>query len=155
MSFSYLTKNLRGKTLSSGTSCSYCTTCPSCSPPCRTTSARCDSEIYSRLQPRIPNLPCAGSSPPWSRNTRRSMRRAPRWSDGKPHNTSDASRKGLSLPGSPSSSPPSLLSYGPPWTHYLGGYQDRLLGGPLGLPDLRCTVPNGVKHKDYRGEVLG
>jgi hypothetical protein len=23
------------------------------------------------------------------------------------------------------------LSYGPPWAHYLGGYQDRLLGGPL------------------------
>jgi hypothetical protein len=35
------------------------------------------------------------------------------------------------------------------------GYQDRLLGGPLGLPDLRCTAPDGVKHKDYRGEVLG
>jgi hypothetical protein len=48
-----------------------------------------------------------------------------------------------------------LLSYGPPWAHYLSGYQDRLLGGPLGLPDLRCTVPDGVKHKDYRGEVLG
>jgi hypothetical protein len=47
------------------------------------------------------------------------------------------------------------LSYGPPWAHYLGGYQDRLLGGPLGLPDLRCTVPDDVKHKDYRGEVLG
>jgi hypothetical protein len=47
------------------------------------------------------------------------------------------------------------LSYGPPWAHYLGGYQDRLLGGPLGLPDLRCTVPDGVKHKYYRGEVLG
>jgi hypothetical protein len=47
------------------------------------------------------------------------------------------------------------LSYGPPWAHYLSGYQDRLLGGPLGLPDLRCTVPDGVKHKDYRGEVLG
>jgi hypothetical protein len=47
------------------------------------------------------------------------------------------------------------LSYGPPWAHYLGGYQDRLLGGPLGLPGLRCTAPNGVKHKDYRGEVLG
>jgi hypothetical protein len=47
------------------------------------------------------------------------------------------------------------LSYGPPWAHYLGGYQDRLLGGPLGLPDLRCTAPDGVKHKDYRGEVLG
>jgi hypothetical protein len=47
------------------------------------------------------------------------------------------------------------LSYGPPWAHYLGGYQDRLLGGPQGLPDLRCTVPDGVKHKDYGGEVLG
>jgi hypothetical protein len=47
------------------------------------------------------------------------------------------------------------LSYGPPWAHYLSGYQDRLLGGPLGLPDLRCTAPDGVKHKDYRGEVLG
>jgi hypothetical protein len=47
------------------------------------------------------------------------------------------------------------LSYGPPWAHYLGGYQDRLLGGPVGLPDLRCTTPDGVKHMDYRGEVLG
>jgi hypothetical protein len=47
------------------------------------------------------------------------------------------------------------LSYGPPWAHYLGGYQDRLLGGPLGLPGLHCTAPDGVKHKDYRGEVLG
>jgi hypothetical protein len=33
--------------------------------------------------------------------------------------------------------------------------EDRLLGGPLRLPDLRCTAPDGVKHKDYRGEVLG
>jgi hypothetical protein len=44
------------------------------------------------------------------------------------------------------------------WTslgHYLGGYQDRLLGGPLGLPGLRCTAPEGVEHKDCRGEVLG
>jgi hypothetical protein len=47
------------------------------------------------------------------------------------------------------------LSYGPPWAHYLGGYQDRLLSGPLGLPDLRCTAPDGMEHKDYRGEVLG
>jgi hypothetical protein len=47
------------------------------------------------------------------------------------------------------------LSYGPPWAHHLGGYQDRLLGGPLGLPDLNCTTPVGVKHKDYGGEVLG
>jgi hypothetical protein len=27
------------------------------------------------------------------------------------------------------------VSYGPPWAHYLGGQQDRLLGGPLGLLD--------------------
>jgi hypothetical protein len=47
------------------------------------------------------------------------------------------------------------LSYGPPWAHYLGGYQDRLLGGPLGLPSLRYTAPEGVEHKDCRGEVLG
>jgi hypothetical protein len=47
------------------------------------------------------------------------------------------------------------VSYGPPWAHYLGGYQDRLLGGPLRLPDLRCTAPVGVKHKDYGEEVLG
>jgi hypothetical protein len=46
-------------------------------------------------------------------------------------------------------------SYGPPWAHYLGGYQDRLLGGPLGLPGLRYTTPEGVEHKDCRGEVLG
>jgi hypothetical protein len=47
------------------------------------------------------------------------------------------------------------MSYGPPWAHYLGGYQDRLLGGPLGLPGLRYTAPDGVEHKDYGGEVLG
>jgi hypothetical protein len=47
------------------------------------------------------------------------------------------------------------LSYGPPWAHYLGGYQDRLLGGPLGLPGLRYTIPEGVEHKDYIGVVLG
>jgi hypothetical protein len=47
------------------------------------------------------------------------------------------------------------LSYGPPWAHYLGGYQDRLLGGPLRLPDLCRTVPDGVRRKDYGGEVLG
>jgi hypothetical protein len=46
------------------------------------------------------------------------------------------------------------LSYRPPWAHYLGGYQDRLLGGPLGLPDLCRTVPDGMRHKDYGGEVL-
>jgi hypothetical protein len=49
----------------------------------------------------------------------------------------------------------SALSYGPPWAHYLGGYQDRLLGGPLGLPGLRCMASNGVEHKDYKGVVLG
>jgi hypothetical protein len=47
------------------------------------------------------------------------------------------------------------LSYGPPWAHYLGGYQDRLLGGPLGLPGLRYTAPEGVEHKDNTGVVLG
>jgi hypothetical protein len=46
------------------------------------------------------------------------------------------------------------LSYGPPWAHYLGGYQDRLPGGPLGLPDLCSTVPDGVRRKYYGGEVL-
>jgi hypothetical protein len=46
------------------------------------------------------------------------------------------------------------LSYGPPWTHYLGGYQDRLLGGPLGLLGLGCTAPVGVERKDLGGEVL-
>jgi hypothetical protein len=47
------------------------------------------------------------------------------------------------------------LSYGPPWAHCLGGYQDRLLGGPLGLPGLCHTAPDGVRCKDYGGEVLG
>jgi hypothetical protein len=47
------------------------------------------------------------------------------------------------------------VSYGPPWAHYLSGCQDRLLGGPLGLPGLRYTAPEGVEHKDYGGEVLG
>jgi hypothetical protein len=42
----------------------------------------------------------------------------------------------------------SELSYGPPWAHYLGGYQDRLLGGPLGLLGLFHTTPNGVGRKD-------
>jgi hypothetical protein len=46
------------------------------------------------------------------------------------------------------------LSYGPPWAHCLGGYQDRLLSGPLGLPDLCHTAPDGVRRKDYGGEVL-
>jgi hypothetical protein len=48
-----------------------------------------------------------------------------------------------------------LMSYGPPWAHYIGGYQDRLLGGPLGLPDLCRKVPDGVRRKDYSGKVLG
>jgi hypothetical protein len=47
-----------------------------------------------------------------------------------------------------------MVSYGPPWAHFLGGYQDRLLGGPLGLPGLHYTAPDGVEHKDYGGEVL-
>jgi hypothetical protein len=28
-------------------------------------------------------------------------------------------------------------------------------GGPLGLPGLRYTAPEGVEHKDYGEEVLG
>jgi hypothetical protein len=55
----------------------------------------------------------------------------------------------------PSESPRESLSYGPPWAHYLGGYQDRLLVGPLGLPGLRYTAPEGMEHKDYTGVVLG
>jgi hypothetical protein len=47
------------------------------------------------------------------------------------------------------------LSYGPPWDHYLGVYQDRILGGPLGLLGLCHTTPDGVGRKDYGGEVLG
>jgi hypothetical protein len=47
------------------------------------------------------------------------------------------------------------VSYGPPWAHYLGGYQDRLLGGPLGLLDLGHTAPDAVGRKDYGGGVLG
>jgi hypothetical protein len=46
------------------------------------------------------------------------------------------------------------VSYGPPWAHYLGGYQDRLLGGPLGLLGLCHTAPDGVGRKDYGGGVL-
>jgi hypothetical protein len=48
-----------------------------------------------------------------------------------------------------------LLSYGPPWAHYLGRYQDGLLGGPLGLLDLCYTTPDGVERKYYDGGVLG
>jgi hypothetical protein len=46
------------------------------------------------------------------------------------------------------------LSYGHPWAHYSGGYQDRLLGGPLGLPDLSYTAPDGVERKDFGEGVL-
>jgi hypothetical protein len=48
-----------------------------------------------------------------------------------------------------------VLSYGPPWAHYLGRYQDRLLGGPLGLLGLCHMTPDGVGSKDYGGGVLG
>jgi hypothetical protein len=47
------------------------------------------------------------------------------------------------------------LSYGHPWVHYLGGYQDWPLGGPLGLPDLCYMAPDVVEHKDCSGGVLG
>jgi hypothetical protein len=47
------------------------------------------------------------------------------------------------------------VSYGHPWAHYFGGYQDRLLGGPLGLPDLCYTTPDGMERKDHGGGVLG
>jgi hypothetical protein len=47
------------------------------------------------------------------------------------------------------------LSYGHPWAHYSGGYQDRLLGGPLGLLNLGCMAPTSVERKDYRRIVLG
>jgi hypothetical protein len=46
------------------------------------------------------------------------------------------------------------VSYGPLWAHYLGGYQYRLLGGPLGLLGLCHTSPDGVGRKDHGG-VLG
>jgi hypothetical protein len=65
----------------------------------------------------------------------------------------------LQLPRPPTDLPafpaPSRLSYGHPWAHYLGGYQDRLLGGPPGLPDLSYTTPDGVEGKDCGGGVLG
>jgi hypothetical protein len=47
------------------------------------------------------------------------------------------------------------MSYGHPWAHYSGGYQDRLLGGPLGLLNLCYTAPDGMELKDYGGGVLG
>jgi hypothetical protein len=58
-----------------------------------------------------------------------------------------------SIVGLSPSSETTNLSCGPPWAHYLGGYQDRLLGGPLGLPDLCRTVPDGVRRKDHGGET--
>jgi hypothetical protein len=68
----------------------------------------------------------------------------------------DASRISLdSLMSSRCSFSSQLLSHGPPWAHYLGGYEDQLLGGPLGLPGLCHTTPDGVRRKDYGGEVLG
>jgi hypothetical protein len=42
---------------------------------------------------------------------------------------------------------PFSLSYGHPWAHYTGGYQDRLLGGPLGLFDLGYMAPAGVEPR--------
>jgi hypothetical protein len=56
---------------------------------------------------------------------------------------------------SDSSNVSSIVSYGPPLAYYLGGYQDRLLGRPLGLLGLCHTAPYGVRRKDYGGEVLG
>jgi hypothetical protein len=47
------------------------------------------------------------------------------------------------------------LSYGPPLAHYLGGYPDRLLGGPLGLLGLGCMAPIGMEHEDLGEGVLG
>jgi hypothetical protein len=48
-----------------------------------------------------------------------------------------------------------VLSYGHSWAHYLGEYQDRLPGGPLGLLDLFYTAPAGMERKGYRRIVLG
>jgi hypothetical protein len=47
------------------------------------------------------------------------------------------------------------LSYGHPWAQCSGGYQDRLLSGPLGLLDLCYTALDGVERKDCGGGVLG
>jgi hypothetical protein len=72
-------------------------------------------------------------SPPWSRIPRPSL---------SPTNAS-------------SSHPRTYFSDGPPWTHCLSGYEDQLLGGSLGLIGLCHTAPDGVRCKDYGGEVLG
>jgi hypothetical protein len=37
----------------------------------------------------------------------------------------------------------------------LNWYWDRLLYGPVGLLDLGCMAPDGMKHKAYEGLVLG
>jgi hypothetical protein len=60
----------------------------------------------------------------------------------------------LDMLGGLAQSQPKGLSYGPPWAHYLGGYQDLLLGGPLGLLGLCHTTPDGVGRMDYGGGVL-
>jgi hypothetical protein len=44
------------------------------------------------------------------------------------------------------------------WTslgHCHEGYQDRLLGGLLGLFGLCHTTPDGAGREDFGGEVLG
>jgi hypothetical protein len=41
-----------------------------------------------------------------------------------------------------------------PLPQWVPGRQDRLLGGPLGLPGLCHTAPDGVRRNDYGGEVL-
>jgi hypothetical protein len=97
--------------------------------------ARGDRHLYHRF-PIVPPRP----SPP--------VRRRP------PLLQSSSSPRDAVTPP-PHSLPASPLSYGPPWAHYLGGYQDRLLGGSLGLLGLRYTAPEGVEHKDYTGVVLG
>jgi hypothetical protein len=63
-------------------------------------------------------------------------------------------QEGSWLSKATNSNPASPVSYGSLWAHCLGGYQDRLLGGPLGLLGLCHTAPDGVGRKDYSGEVL-
>jgi hypothetical protein len=86
----------------------------------------------------------------------RGFRRQPRANDRPPRHPSRAPLASTSSTPCPrwAFAPPALLSYGPPWALYLGGYQDRLLGGLLGQLDLGCTAPVGVEHKDLGGEVL-
>jgi hypothetical protein len=47
------------------------------------------------------------------------------------------------------------LSYGHPWAHYSGGYQDRLLGGLLGLLNLCYTCWRGVQGLQRDSTRLG